>query len=266
MASLEENYEYWNHSYDWSCYHGDGWSARWGGPTAQWRWCVYPRVRQHLPAGVILEVGPGYGRWTQFLLDHCQELIIVDIAERCIHACKQRFEDSHQIRFCVGNGYSLDFLEDSSVDFIFSFESLVHTEIEILGSYLKEFSRVLRPGGSGFVHHSNLGSYENYFSRLDALPISLSRLLRLRGLADYDEWRAPTVTAENFERAGRDAGLHLVSQELVPWGGRRLIDCFSIFAKEAPARGFQRLENPHFIQQADQIRELQALYRSTQPS
>lgn len=260
MATLEENYEYWNHSYDWDHLYGDGWSARWGGPQAQWRWCVYPRVRQHLPAKTVLEIGPGYGRWTQFLLNQCQDLIIVDIAERCVHACRHRFEDSDKLRFCVGNGYSLDFLNDDSVDFIFSFESLVHTEIDVLNNYLKEFSRVLRPGGSGFIHHSNLGSYAAYFRRLDSLPQGLTQQLRLRGLADYDEWRAPSVTFKNFAGAVKEAGLHLVGQELVPWGGRRLIDCFSVFAMDPPAKEPQLVENPRFVKEADRIRKLQEVY------
>lgn len=259
VASLEENYEYWNHSYDWSRYFGDGWSERWGGPEAQWQWAIYPRVRQHLRAHTILEIGPGFGRWTQFLKDHCEQLIIVDISEKCIHACRQRFDTEEHIVFRTGNGYSLDFLEDASVDFVFSFESLIHTEIDILSSYLGEFERTLKDGGSGFLHHSNQGSYASYFDAIDRMPRFLAKQLQLRGLLDYDEWRARTVTAGNFREAAQEAGLAVSAQELVPWGGKRLIDCFTTFHK-GPQRETQVMENPRFVHHADDIKRLQRYY------
>ena len=44
-----------------------------------------------LPASTILEIGPGYGRWTHYLKDYCDRLVIVDRAAECIEACQKRF-------------------------------------------------------------------------------------------------------------------------------------------------------------------------------
>jgi len=43
-----------------------------------------------------------------------------------------------------------------SITFVYCFEAAVHFDLEIILSYIKEFRRVLTPGGFGFVHHSNV--------------------------------------------------------------------------------------------------------------
>jgi SAM-dependent methyltransferase len=259
MASLKENYEFWNQSYNWTRYRGDQWSAAWGGPEAQWRWCIYPRIRRHLPVPRILEIGPGHGRWTQFLQNQCENLVVVDISERCIQVCQERF-GPERMTYHVGDGRSLEFLGDQSIDFVFSFESLIHTEIEDLGHYLKDLGRVLREDGVGFLHHSNLGQYKRYYDASESLPRSLKRMLRERGLLDFDEWRAPTVTAGKVEEAAKTAGLSMMSQELVPWGGRRFIDCFSTFKSGRVEKPNQVIENRHFLRRAKEIKQLARLY------
>src|SRR5204863_3357554 len=81
--------------YDWKD-AGEEWSEPWGTSEAQWFGAILPRVRDCLPAGTILEIAPGFGRWTHYLKDYCQELWIVDCATDCIDACRRRFAaDSH---------------------------------------------------------------------------------------------------------------------------------------------------------------------------
>lgn len=259
MASLKENYEFWNRSYRWGRSRGEEWSAPWGGAEAQWNWCIYPRIRQHLPARTILEIGPGHGRWTQFLRRHCQELIVVDISDACIAFCRERF-GPEGMRYEVGDGQSLTFLEPHSIDFAFSFESLVHTELEALANYLGDLSTKLTEQGKGFLHHSNLAHYKAYFDQVGRFPKSIKSWLENRGLVDNSNWRAESVSHRDFELVARDAGLFVDSQELVPWGGRRLIDCFSTISKEKQEKAVQVLENPNFMKRAEAIRKFSRLY------
>lgn len=260
MASLEENYHFWNNVYDWSRYGGDEWSARWGGPDIQWNWTLRPRIRRFLPATTILEIGPGFGRWTHFLLDHCSKLVVVDLAERCIHACKQRFAGSDKLVYRVNDGRSLDGVEDDSVDFVFSFESLVHAEEDVIEAYLKALARVLRPGGGGFLHHSNLAAYREYFRFTALIPRAARRRLKKAGLLDFNEWRAPSMSARRFQELSSAAGLACVSQELVNWGGRRMIDCLSVIVKEPQNEPCRVVENSRFIDRAFWLQRLSALY------
>lgn len=47
---------------------------------------------------------------------------------------------------------------DGAVDLAFSFDSLVHVEIDVIEGYLTELARVLVPDGVAILHHSNLAA------------------------------------------------------------------------------------------------------------
>ena len=159
MPALADNISMWNESYDWS-QQGDEWSDAWGGVAYQWWVTLFSRIQGFVPAGRILEIAPGYGRWTHFLRDLCDELVAVDIAETAIAHCRERFAGDRACRFHVNDGTSLAVAADRSVDLVFSFDSLVHAEHDIIAGYLAEFARVLADDGVAFIHHSNMGAYE----------------------------------------------------------------------------------------------------------
>ncbi len=259
MPTHEQNKHTWNDSYDWSRYQGDEWSARWGGPDMQWYWCIYPRIRRHLPAETILDIGPGFGRWTKYLLDHCQHMVLVDLSEKCIYGCRQRFGEE-RVSYRVGSGDSLAFLDDQSIDFCFSWEALVYCEFEAVQGYLTDLRKKLKDGGMAFLHHSNIGAYPGYFNLTKHVPKPARDFLKKRGLLDYDQCRGRTVTAENFAALARDLGFEIWSQELIPWGGKRLIDCFTTLGLKASGKDTQVLEYPRFHKDAYEIQRLSWLY------
>ena len=85
--------------YDWK-EAGEEWSQPWGSSAAQWAGTIFPRIRECLPAGTILEIAPGFGRWTHYLKDYCNELWAVDKSNDCIEACRQRFASVSHVRCC----------------------------------------------------------------------------------------------------------------------------------------------------------------------
>ena len=36
---------------------------------------IFPRIRECLPVGTILEIAPGFGRWTHYLKDYCNAAV-----------------------------------------------------------------------------------------------------------------------------------------------------------------------------------------------
>ena len=82
----------------------------------------------------MLEIAPGYGRWTAFLKDLCSRLPLVDLSPKCIEACRERFGESDDIAYHVNDGRSPAMIDEDSIDFAFSFDSLVHVELEVLES------------------------------------------------------------------------------------------------------------------------------------
>src|SRR5215467_10639155 len=95
MPSIADNLKVWD-GYDWFR-HGEEWSSEWGGSDAQWHSSIFPRIHRFLPADTILEIGPGSGRWTQYLKDYCAHLIVVDLSPSCIEMCRARFQASPHV-------------------------------------------------------------------------------------------------------------------------------------------------------------------------
>jgi SAM-dependent methyltransferase len=239
--------------YDWK-EAGEEWSQPWGSSAAQWAGTVFPRIRECLPTGTILEIAPGFGRWTHYLKDYCNELWAVDKSHACIEACRQRFASHSHVRCVLNDGRSLSMIPDSSVDFVFSFDSFVHPDRDVVEAYLRQLGAKLKIGGKGFIHHSNFGEYVN--SARERLPEFLAKPLIKAKILDWPHHRNSSMTAELFRGLCEQNNLHCISQELVNWRGRRLIDCLSLFVRtDAAQRNATKvIRNPNFMREAGRIR------------
>ena len=207
MPSVAENYSRWTeHPWD---REGHEWSpggTAAGGRMFWWRGLL-PRVHSHLPADHVVEIGPGFGRWTSHLADQAARLTLIDLTERCIEHCRRKFADRQHLEYWTNDGRSLDMLADESVDFVFSFDSLVHAEATVMREYLIQLARKLKPGGTGFIHHSNLAALSDGGGRI---PAWVART----------NWRGETMSAALFRAYCREAGLQCASQEIINWVSR----------------------------------------------
>lgn len=261
MPTVDENITEWSARWDWS-EGGEEWSGWWGDTPAFWYGAILPRIHSMLPAGTILEIAPGYGRWTQYLKDRCDRLVLVDLVENCIDHCRERFASATNISYHTNDGRSLSMIEDGSVDFTFSFDSLVHAQPDVIADYLAQLARKLKPDGVGFIHHSNAGSLTPLSALSRRVPHRLVMPLMRRGVAvNIFAWRDETMTARQFRDQCAAAGLSCVSQELVSWQvGGYLLDCFSIFTRAGSRwdRVNRVVRNPLFVAEARRMVRLYA--------
>jgi SAM-dependent methyltransferase len=248
MPTIVENVDRWEH-HPWA-QGGDEWSPAQcaEGTWVLWQRTILPRIYRFVPAETIVEIGPGFGRWTQFLRHLCRRLIVVDLSERCIQACQARFANDPNIEYIVNDGASLAMIADRSVDFIFSFDSLVHAEADAIGAYIAQAARKLRHGGGAFIHHSNLAAYRDRHGRIP-------------NVVQPRNWRAESMSAQILRQQCAAAGLHCRSQELINWIGRRrdadkhrldgrriaLTDCLSAVMNERSALPTRVVVNHQFV-------------------
>jgi SAM-dependent methyltransferase len=261
MPDIEHNATVWETDWDWS-HLGDEWSTWWGGTPALWYGALLPRLHAFLPAPTVLEIAPGHGRWTQYLKDLTDRLVIVDLAEKCIESCRERFADAGNIEYHVNDGRSLDMVEDGSIDFVFSFDSLVHAEDDVLRAYLAQLATKLTPDGVGFIHHSNMGTMRPLSKVARRVPERLRRPLVDRGaLVDIYAWRAESVTADTVAAHCEAAGLSCIGQERISWEhGRYLMDVLTMFTR--PGSRWDRpkatVATRRFRAEADRMAQLYA--------
>ncbi len=261
MPSIEDNKDVWAKTHDWQQL-GNEWSDRWGSPDMQWYGTILPRIHRYLPAATMLEIAPGYGRWTNYLKDLCSHLVVVDLSEPCIEYCKERFRSCSHIEYFVNDGLSLAQVPDDSVDFAFSFDSLVHVEDDVMESYVSQLSRKLKKSGVAFLHHSNLGNYPLSSRLLKALPRNRITHWFFSPTVLISHWRGPSMTAEKLARIAKNSGLKCLSQELINWQSLRLMDCISVVAhNDSPwPEAVRALKNPGFMQEAKMFKRLAVLY------
>jgi hypothetical protein len=156
---------------------------------------------------------------------------------------------------------------DGGVDFIFSFDSLVHAEDAVLKAYAAEFAKKLRPKEAAFIDHSNLGEYIALIevqSRLSKVPKLLDLLKRL-GVCDNvtGQGRVRSMTAAKLAVFAEDHSLQCVSQELVTWNSRFvLVDCLSTIVPRGSrwSRENRVLRNAGFMAEAKRLFNLSRLY------
>jgi SAM-dependent methyltransferase len=263
VPTVDENLQNWSSTWDWS-QRGEEWSHWWGDTPALWYGAILPRIHALVPTGTILEIGPGFGRWTHYLRDLGERLVLVDLTDKCIAHCRERFADTPHIDCHVNDGWSLDMVEDGSVDLVFSFDSLVHVEPQIIDAYLAQLTAKLKPDGVGFLHHSNAGSLRTLTALSRRVPARFFHSLVRRGIAvNLSAWRDEGMTAELFRGQCESAGLRCVAQELISWeSGAYLIDCLSIFTRKGSRwdRPTRITRNPMFVAEA---RRMSRLYAGT---
>jgi ubiquinone/menaquinone biosynthesis C-methylase UbiE len=148
--SSTDNRRLWT-GYDWSG-RGEEWNA-----SPEWKqWLIDDVLARWIPAdAVVLEVGPGAGRWSEFLVKRASRLVLVDVSERPLELCRERFKDDSRVQYILSSGSDLPGVEDNSIEAAWSFDVFVHVSPRDQMAYLDEIARVLTPGGTAVVHHSD---------------------------------------------------------------------------------------------------------------
>jgi SAM-dependent methyltransferase len=241
MPSLSWNVSAWGGQYSWQD-GGEEWSGPWGGSEAQWFGSLYPRLHRLLPAPRVLEIAPGFGRWSKFLINASSHYLGADLNQNCTDACSKRFSFAPHARFVTNDGLSLAAAQDGLYDLIFSFDSLVHAEVEVLEAYIPEILKKLSPDGMAFIHHSNLADHGS-----------------LNGLRSHG--RGKTVSGSVVETLVNRNGGYVAVQETINWVETSLIDCLTLFGRRnSDIQSTIKLANPSFQEEAALIKTFQSPY------
>ncbi len=184
--SAMENRERWTH-WDWSA-GGEEWNA-----SAEWKQALVDHVllTRIPPGGTVLEIGPGAARWSAVLQPRAERLILVDVSERPLELCRERFAGATNVEYVLSAGDRLTGVADASVDAIWSFDVFVLVAPADQAGYLAEMARVLAPGGVAVIHHAdgrNLGASPSRSGWRSPMSRNLfASLARARGLTIEDQ-------------------------------------------------------------------------------
>jgi SAM-dependent methyltransferase len=204
-------------------HHGDNWTFHadsCGQPYESWKRSVVetflePYLRPDID---VIEIAPGHGRWTHYMVGRVRSLTLVDVNASCLDVCRERFASHPNIRYVCNDGRSL-LAPDASVDLVWSFGSFVHMDAHEVGAYLSESHRVLRPGARFVVHHAGWPQWSMLLDPITRRAGKPGRVLQHR-LAQ-GAWRPGgdrvAMSAERFAAMARRHGL-VVDRQVRTWG------------------------------------------------
>ncbi len=197
LENIAKNLEKWDRTFPWSK-HGDEWdrqAAFCGIPYSEWkesmvRHLLAPNIRKN---SHVLEIAPGHGRWTEYLVELAGHVTVVELSATCLDYCRHRFYNCRNIDYVLTTGDRLPQSAANQIDFVWSYDSFVHMDRTVISAYLGEIRRVLKIGGTAIIYHSNVDDPANHVQ--DTAP----------------GWQS-AMSAELMRQLAVDAGLSIVSQ------------------------------------------------------
>ena len=134
-----------------------------------------------------LEIGPGGGRWTRYMLG-VKRLYAVDFHQELLSELKSNFSPEN-LTFVKNNGNDFPEIPDGAIDFIFSFGTFVHLDVEIIDEYLRNMKTLLKSSSNVVIQYSDkskpLARSNKTFSQND--PDTMRRLVSSHGYSIYEE-------------------------------------------------------------------------------
>jgi len=104
---------------------------------------------------VVLDIACGEGYGTRLLAQRAERAIGVDIAANAVRHAARKYKHPN-LKFLTGSCLKIP-LENESVDFVVSFETIEHLETH--DTFLLEIRRVLRPGGTLIISCPDKAEY-----------------------------------------------------------------------------------------------------------
>ncbi len=129
-------------------------------------------LRQRAPFRIILDIGVGGGRTTEFFSQITKEYVGVDYCENMVKVCREKFKEYTNVSFAVVDARDLSIYKDNTFDFVlFSFGGLDAVEHEDRIRILHEIWRVINRGGFFCFSTSNLDAMSQFCEiKLSANP------------------------------------------------------------------------------------------------
>ena len=94
-----------------------------------------------------LDFGCGVGRLSQALADHFDSVVGLDIAPSMIRQANEHNRFGDRVRYLVNARDDLSVVASQSIDFVYCNIVLQHMRPDYALAYVRDFFRVLRPGG-----------------------------------------------------------------------------------------------------------------------
>jgi SAM-dependent methyltransferase len=179
----------------------------------QWAGILKPFFDRHpFDLSRAIDFAAGYGRNSRKLLEAgAGHVTAIDVNPDCIAVLRASLPAG---RFSViqNDGASLTGVDSETFSFLYSYDAMVHFDLEIVVAYMPEFARVLKPGAYALIHHSNYAANPGEDFR------------------DNPHWRN-FMAAGVFKHIAARCGFIVAEQVIFSWGEAIESDCITVMRK-----------------------------------
>jgi len=168
LENVQKNLTLWDRTHDW-VEDGDEWKSpatHAGVPYDVWKASLVSHlIAPYSRDAHVVEIAPGHGRWSKYIIDTCLHATLVDLSPRCLEFCRTRFANNANVDYFLTTGTQLPKYASGAIGFVFSFDSFVHMSPEVIEAYMFEIARLLAIGGVGVIHHADIAALATYRQR-----------------------------------------------------------------------------------------------------
>jgi SAM-dependent methyltransferase len=180
-----------------------------------WNKIIWPILSRHnIDLSDTVDFACGYGRNAKMLAAAgAAKVTLVDVNPDNIAYCREHVVPLGNFDVVQNNGYDLAELPSSRFTHFYSFDAMVHFDLEIVLAYVSEFARVIKPGGTAFIHHSNYTGNPGGNFRVNP------------GMRNF-------MSALIFKHASIRSGFDILDQELMSWSAPDT-DCVTVMRRRS---------------------------------
>lgn len=185
-------------------------------------------IRTGRDAPSVLDFGAGTGNLTGHLLSLGMKVTAADVSSKSLAALQARFPNAKNLELLPLNGLDLSNIGDKSLDMVATY-SVLHHVPDYLGA-VKEFQRVVRPGGIIFIDHEaashvwnpppELHAYQEAYERMYGLSPSQKLKRKFLNLFSLPAWRRQIN--QRFFGLHPEGDIHVTHDDHIDWQAIKL--------------------------------------------
>lgn len=173
---------------------------------------------------LILDFGAGTGNLTGHLLRLGARVVAADVSKKSLVALTEKFAGTNRLEIVELNGIDLSTFDNNSLDMVATY-SVLHHVPDYLGA-VKEFVRVVKPGGIIYIDHEcapcvwqeGNRSYENYMMEYRSVygrSLSQKVVSKIMNLFSFSAWRR--LVNRKLFGLSEEGDIHVTKDDHIEW-------------------------------------------------
>lgn len=160
--------------------------------------------RRALTRPVVVEIGPGGGRWTRYIKPHVERVYAVDYHAELLAELGKNVRGERLVPI-KNNGDDFPGIPEGTIDFIFSFGTFVHLDFDIIEKYIVNLKPLLKPTSNVVIQYSDMTKPRAQMTKAfsDNRPSRMLPMIERHGYAieDDNRWLLPHSAIVRFTLA-----------------------------------------------------------------